>query len=109
VLVSSVAPHRNTLVELTVTTANPRRRPNRKHLSRDAAEFLTGDVAGEMEVRGKRTSIAKFQGVPIPVTSMSGHVEAMCCYAGQSAGDVRAVQPAADIVAELVAGAAPTG
>jgi hypothetical protein len=33
---------------------------------------------------------------------MSGHVEAMCCYAGQSVGDVRQVQSAANIVGQLV-------
>jgi NAD(P)H-dependent flavin oxidoreductase YrpB (nitropropane dioxygenase family) len=68
----------------------------------EAAQFLDGDVAGEMEMDGKRFPIAKFQGVPTPVKSMSGHVEAMCCYAGQSAGDVHGIQPAADIVADLM-------
>jgi nitronate monooxygenase len=69
----------------------------------DAANALPGDVAGTMEVAsGERFEIAKFQGVPSVITAMSGHVEAMCCYAGQSVGDVRKVQPAGEIVAELI-------
>jgi nitronate monooxygenase len=71
----------------------------------DAAHSLPGDVAGEMQMRGQRFPIAKFQGVPTPVKAMSGHVEAMCCYAGQSAGHVHAVQPAAEIIHELTDGA----
>jgi hypothetical protein len=33
---------------------------------------------------------------------MSGTIEAMACYAGQSVGSVKRVQPAAEIVAELM-------
>ncbi len=67
----------------------------------EAAQNLDGDIAGEFAFAGRRMPIARFQGVPTPVNGMSGHVEAMCCYAGQSAGDVHAVQPAAAIVAQL--------
>jgi hypothetical protein len=70
----------------------------------EAAQSLTGDLAGEMEMQGRKVPIARFQGVPAPVKSMSGHVEAMCCYAGQSVGQVREAQPAAKIVADLVGG-----
>jgi NAD(P)H-dependent flavin oxidoreductase YrpB (nitropropane dioxygenase family) len=73
----------------------------------EAAQSLAGDVVGEMEMRGQTVPVAKFQGVPTPIKAMSGHVEAMCCYAGQSVGDVHAVQPAAEIVAELMGGATP--
>jgi NAD(P)H-dependent flavin oxidoreductase YrpB (nitropropane dioxygenase family) len=68
----------------------------------ESARSLAGDVAGEIEMQGQRFPIAKFQGVPPPVKSISGRVEAMCCYAGQSVGDVHGVQPAAEIVTELV-------
>jgi nitronate monooxygenase len=71
----------------------------------DAAHCLAGDLAGEMEMRGQKVPIAKFQGVPPPVKAMSGHVEAMCCYGGQSVGDVHEVQPAARIIHELAGGA----
>jgi NAD(P)H-dependent flavin oxidoreductase YrpB (nitropropane dioxygenase family) len=69
----------------------------------EAAQSLEGDVAGEMRMGDQTVPVRKFQGVPTPIKAMSGHVEAMCCYAGQSVGDVRAVQPAADIVRELTA------
>ena len=68
----------------------------------EAAQSLPGNVAGEMERGGQRILIARFQGVPTPVKAMSGHVEAMCCYAGQSVGAVRAIEPAAAILADLV-------
>jgi nitronate monooxygenase len=71
----------------------------------EAAQSLAGDVVGEMEMRGQKVPVAKFQGVPTPIKSMRGHVEAMCCYAGQSVGDVHAVQSAAEIVAALMGGA----
>ena len=73
----------------------------------EEAQALTTDVVGEMEMSGQKFPIRRFQGVPTPVKAMSGHVEAMCCYAGQSVGDVRSVKPAADIVSELVRVAAP--
>jgi nitronate monooxygenase len=40
-----------------------------------------------------------------PTAETRGRVEAMALYAGESVANVKAVQPAADIVAELVAGA----
>jgi nitronate monooxygenase len=67
----------------------------------DAAQSLTDDIAGVIRVGDQTMPIRKFQGVPPPVKAMSGHIEAMCCYAGQSVGDVRTVQTAAEIVAEL--------
>jgi nitronate monooxygenase len=45
--------------------------------------------------------IARFMGVT-PLKGFSGNIGAMACYAGQSVGEVRGVQPAAEIVAELV-------
>ena len=66
-----------------------------------AAQQLTGDVAGEMRIGDQVMPVRKFQGVPTPIKAMSGHVDAMCCYAGQSVGDVHGVQPVAEIVREL--------
>lgn len=43
-----------------------------------------------------------------PSTSTTGHVQAMAQYAGQSVGEVRRIQPAAEIVAELTAGLEPS-
>jgi NAD(P)H-dependent flavin oxidoreductase YrpB (nitropropane dioxygenase family) len=55
----------------------------------------------EIEVDGGREQIERFRGTP-PFKGFRGHIEAMACYAGQSVGDVKRVQPAAEIVAELV-------
>ena len=44
--------------------------------------------------------VAKFRGTP-PFKGFTGNIGAMACYAGQSVGEVRGVQPAAEIVAEL--------
>jgi len=48
---------------------------------------------------------ARRWGARVPMT---GHVEAMCCYAGQSGGDVHTIQPAAEIIAQLLAQPAKT-
>lgn len=71
----------------------------------EAAEAFSGDVVGEVSLRGQTMPIAKFQGVPTPIKPVTGRVDAMACYAGQSVGDIRSVQPAADIVTELVGAA----
>jgi nitronate monooxygenase len=67
----------------------------------DAAQALDRDVVAEVEIGGERRQIRRFQGVP-PYKAMSGAIEAMACYAGQSVGAVKRVQPAAEIVAELM-------
>jgi NAD(P)H-dependent flavin oxidoreductase YrpB (nitropropane dioxygenase family) len=71
----------------------------------ERAEVHESEVVGELEMGGKRLPIARFQGVPPPTKAVTGAVEAMVLYAGQSVGDVRRVQPAAEIVRELVEGA----
>lgn len=71
----------------------------------DAAEAFDGDVLGEMTVGDRHFSIARFQGVPPPIKPISGAVEAMVLYAGQSVGDVHGIQPAGEIVREMVEGA----
>jgi len=67
----------------------------------EAADAFQGDYVAEIELKGERHQINRFRGVP-PYKGMHGHIEAMACYAGQSVGDVKKVQPAAEIVAELV-------
>jgi nitronate monooxygenase len=70
----------------------------------DAAESLSGDVAGEARLEGRVTPVARFSVIP-PTRETTGHIDAMALYAGESVGDVTSVEPAAAIVAELVAGA----
>jgi nitronate monooxygenase len=66
----------------------------------EAAEEFQGAFVAEFSGE----PIARFRGVP-PFKGFTGNIGAMACYAGQSVGEVRAVQPAAEIVAELVEGA----
>jgi NAD(P)H-dependent flavin oxidoreductase YrpB (nitropropane dioxygenase family) len=67
----------------------------------EAAEAFDKEVVGEVEIGGERRQIRRFQGTP-PSKAFTGTIEAMACYAGQSVGAVKRVQPAAEIVAELM-------
>jgi len=67
----------------------------------EAADAFDGEYVAEIEFEGELERIVRFRGIP-PFKGFHGHIEAMACYAGQSVGEVRAVQPAAVIVAELV-------
>jgi nitronate monooxygenase len=69
----------------------------------EAAEALPDDQAGVVRLAGAEIPVARFGAVP-PTRESTGAVEAMPFYAGQSAGAVRTIQPAAEIVAELAAG-----
>lgn len=66
-----------------------------------AAEALGEDVVGETPIGGQMVPVQRFS-VMSPTAETTGHVEAMALYAGESVTNVRAVQPAAEIVAELV-------
>jgi nitronate monooxygenase len=63
----------------------------------EAAEAFDGSYVAEFNGE----PVAKFRGTP-PYKGFTGNIGAMACYAGQSVGEVRGVQPAAEIVAELV-------
>ena len=69
-----------------------------------AAEALTEDVVGETHHAGEVVPVPRLSAIA-PDKSTSGHVDAMALYAGESVANVTSVQPAAAIVAELVAGA----
>jgi NAD(P)H-dependent flavin oxidoreductase YrpB (nitropropane dioxygenase family) len=68
----------------------------------DAAEARTGQIIGHVGDR----EIPAFGGTP-PLAQADGELEAMCMYAGHGVAAVRAVEPAAAVVAELAQGAAP--
>jgi nitronate monooxygenase len=70
----------------------------------EAVELLSGETVGEMEVDGETIPVPRF-GVPSPLRSATGAVEAMPLYAGQGVGSVRAARPAGEIVRELAEGA----
>ncbi|MDQ6878222.1 MAG: nitronate monooxygenase [Candidatus Dormibacteraeota bacterium] len=66
----------------------------------DAAEAFDGSFVAELDGE----PVALFRGTE-PFKGFTGNIGAMACYAGQSVGEVRGVQPAAEIVGELVEGA----
>jgi NAD(P)H-dependent flavin oxidoreductase YrpB (nitropropane dioxygenase family) len=69
----------------------------------DAAEKLDSEEAGVVVLPGIEMPVPPF--APNPPTRWStGAIEAMPLYAGSAVGAVTAVQPAAEIVAELAAG-----
>jgi NAD(P)H-dependent flavin oxidoreductase YrpB (nitropropane dioxygenase family) len=71
----------------------------------EAASALDdGAEVGTVRVAGAEIPVPRFAPQP-PTREATGAVEAMPFYAGQSAGAVTRVQPAAEIVAELAAGA----
>ena len=68
-----------------------------------AAEALTDDEAGVVRIAGVELPAARFGAMP-PTAESTGTVDAMPFYAGQSAGAVRAIQPAGEIVEDLASG-----
>lgn len=71
----------------------------------DAARALDSDVVGELHVDGQVVPLPTFLPLP-PTRTTTGHIDAMALYAGQGVGLVTKVEAAADIVRELVDGAA---
>ena len=66
-----------------------------------AAEALDDAWAGIVRLAGVELPVPRF-GPMAPTRDTTGHVDAMPFYAGQSAAAVTAVQPAAEIVADLL-------
>ena len=69
-----------------------------------AAAASREQVVGEATLGGSTIGIPRFS-VFSPLAGSTGNVEAMAQYAGESAGSVNSIQPAAQIVTELVRGA----
>ena len=72
--------------------------------SLETAENCRDEIVGQATLCAEKIDIPRFS-VMCPFVGTSGNIEAMAQYAGQSAGSVDSVKPAADIVAELVRGA----
>jgi hypothetical protein len=66
-----------------------------------AAQGFDGEVVGQVTQAHARLPIPRF-GVATPSRNVEGHAEAMALYAGTGVGEVREVQPAAHVVADLV-------
>jgi NAD(P)H-dependent flavin oxidoreductase YrpB (nitropropane dioxygenase family) len=58
-------------------------------------------VIAETDVAGQRIPVSRFAALP-PMTDTTGDIDAMALYAGQSAGLVSAIEPAADVVRRIV-------
>ena len=68
----------------------------------EAAEALTGDVVGETpSVVGPPETVHRFDCLTV-TKGTTGHLDAMSLWAGESVGAVTRVQPAAEIMRELV-------
>jgi nitronate monooxygenase len=62
-----------------------------------ALRDLAGDTAGETTLGGQRIALPKGHGLP-PGAATTGHIDAMAMYAGESAADVHAVEPVAQVI-----------
>lgn len=69
-----------------------------------AARACPDERVGETTLGGVRVPLPRWA-VACPTVDTTGHIEAMPLYAGESVGSVHAVQPAADIIRELMDGA----
>lgn len=69
-----------------------------------AADALADGVIGEIQLDEQALPIPRFSVIP-PTRTTTGSVDAMALYAGESVANVTSIQPAAAIIAELVAGA----
>ena len=72
-----------------------------------AAEALAAEQAGVIRLAGAEIAVPRFGAQP-PTRESTGAIDAMPFYAGQSAGAVDRVQPAAEIVAELAGAPRPS-
>jgi len=68
-----------------------------------AAEALPDETVATLRLAGAEVPVPRFGPQP-PTRDSTGEIAALALYAGQSAGAVHAVMPAADIVAELATG-----
>lgn len=71
-----------------------------------AAEACSEDIVGETRLGDQAVPVQRFS-VICPSKETTGRVDAMALYAGESVANVRNIQPAAEIVLELVSSAEP--
>jgi len=70
----------------------------------DAVDQFDSDIVGRMQMGDQWVDVPRFS-VMGPLASATGAVEAMALYAGQSVDFIHSVQPAAELVRDLMAGA----
>jgi nitronate monooxygenase len=73
----------------------------------EAAQAAPEAIVGEIELGGAALPIARFSPI-VPTARTRGRIGAMALYAGESVTHVRSVQPAAEIVADLVSRRTPS-
>ena len=94
----------DSVVSTAFNTGMPQPGPHRVlRSSVEAATALPEGEVGVVRLAGAEVPVPRFAPQP-PTRESTGHVKAMPFYAGQSAGAVTAVQPAAEIVADLASG-----
>ena len=97
------------VVSTAFNTGMPEPGPHRVlRSSIEAAEALGDGPVGTVRLAGAEFQVPRFAPQP-PTRESTGTVEAMPFYAGQSAGAVTAIQPAAQIIEELAAGVPRVG
>jgi nitronate monooxygenase len=79
---------------------SPRARVLRTAVARLAE--LDDDVVGTATMGGERVPVPRGSGIP-PSAGVEGRVDAMAMYAGAAVGSVTEIQPAAEVIAELMA------
>jgi hypothetical protein len=70
----------------------------------ETAQGLNTETVGEWPLPDGARPIRRFGGTP-PNRQIVGNIRAMAMYAGQLVGDVTRVQPAREIIREVVGGA----
>jgi nitronate monooxygenase len=91
------------VVSTAFNTGMPEPGPHRVlRSSIEAAEALDDGTVGVVRLAGAEIEVPRFAPQP-PTRESTGSIEAMPFYAGQSAGAVNAIQPAAQIIQELAA------
>jgi nitronate monooxygenase len=68
---------------------------------RGSEERSDEPVIGEVTIGGMRVPLHRFGGIP-PARDAEGDIESMSLLAGQSAGLVQAIRPAAEVIREMV-------
>jgi nitronate monooxygenase len=92
------------VVSMAFNAGSPEPTPHRVlRSSIEAAEALDEEQGGMVRLAGAEIPVPRFGSMP-PTRESTGAIAAMPFYAGQSAGQVRSIQPAGTIVAELAAG-----
>jgi nitronate monooxygenase len=67
----------------------------------DRAVAMHGDVVGTVTMGGRQVALPRGAGLP-PFTAVDGDVAAMALYAGAGVGAITAIQPAADLISDLI-------